>query len=434
MARRARTVSRVISVTPVGTTAGQDRSAGSARAGLLVLALASFGAVATELLPVGLLPAIGAAFGTSEATTGLLVSCYAAVVMALAVPLTLAARRLPARRALLLTMAGYTVANLGCALAPSFEAMLLARALGGLSHALFFSVCIGYASRLVPPARTGRALALVSTGITAGVVVGVPSAVAVGDAVGWRFAFATLATLMLLTAAMIARVLPATSPRDGPAAAPTGRWRDAAAPVTGDALVYAGHFMLLTFVTVLLLDAGAPRSAIAPLLSLFGFVGLLGTWRAASLLDRRPRRAALLIVGTSAASMSVIGLVADSLWPVIGAAALWNLAIGPVAALFQSATVRADAVSPELAGAWINTASNIGITTGSLLGGAVLAAADIRTVAWLGALPVVLAGVTVLAGRRAFPRLSAADATMHAGPPLASPMRRDGVGASPDRG
>lgn len=421
-------------VNPAGSASAGDGSFGTARASLLVLALASFSAVATELLPVGLLPAIGSAFGTSAGTTGLLVSAYAAVVMILSVPLALATRRFPGRRLLLMTMAGYALANLGCALAPSFEVMLLARGLGGLSHALFFSVCIGYAARLVPPARTGRALALVSAGITAGVIAGAPVAVAVGDAIGWRFAFAFLMLLVLVTAVLIALVLPAEPGRTGPDAAPTGRWRDAAAPIAGDALIYVGHFMLLTYVTVLLLDAGAARAAIAPLLSLFGLFGLLGTWGAASLLDRRPRRAALLIVGTSAAGMAAIGLVADSLLPVIAAAALWNVALGPVAALFQSATVRADAITPELAGAWINTASNVGITAGSLLGGAVLASADIGTVAWLGALPVVLAGATVLVGRRAFPRSTADEAIVVAGPPLASPMRRGGVGASPDRG
>ena len=380
-----------------------DAGFGLARPGLLVLAMASFGAVTTEILPVGLLPAIGSAFGTSEAATGLLVTSYAAMVMILAVPLTLATRRIPGRRLLLLTMAGYTLSNVGCTLAPSFAAILLARAVGGLSHALFFSVCIGYAVRLVPRASMGRALALVSAGITAGVIVGAPIAVAVGDAVGWRAAFGVLVVLMVVTAVMIMMVLPATSARSEPPVGPAGRWHDAAGPIVGDGLAYIGQFTLYTYITVLLLDAGAGQVAIAPLLGVFGLFGLLGTWRAAPLLDRRPRRVAIVILLLSTASMVALGFAVGSLIPVIVAAAIWNVALGPVAALFQSATVRTDAVTPELAGAWINTASNVGITAGSLLGGVILAVSDIRAVAWTGALPVLLALLTVAVSRQAFP-------------------------------
>src|SRR4029079_10678206 len=56
--------------------------------GLLSLALASCLAVTTEMLPVGLLPDIGAAFAVPDSVTGLLVGLYAVMVAVLAVPLT----------------------------------------------------------------------------------------------------------------------------------------------------------------------------------------------------------------------------------------------------------------------------------------------------------------------------------------------------------
>ena len=50
----------------------------------------------TEVLPVGLLPDIGAAFAVSDSVTGLLVSLYAVMVAALAVRLTV--ETLPVRQ------------------------------------------------------------------------------------------------------------------------------------------------------------------------------------------------------------------------------------------------------------------------------------------------------------------------------------------------
>jgi len=147
---------------------------GGARVGLLILSLSVFAAVTTEIAPVGLLPAIGHAFGVAESTAGLLVSLYAVLVAVLAVPLTLATRRVPGKRLLLIALSTYTASNVISALAPSFAVLAAGRAVGGVTHALFFSVFIGYVTRLVPPAQTGRALAIASGGASAGFVLGVP--------------------------------------------------------------------------------------------------------------------------------------------------------------------------------------------------------------------------------------------------------------------
>jgi predicted MFS family arabinose efflux permease len=376
---------------------------------LLVLTLASFGAVTTEVLPVGLLPAIADSFGTSEATTGLLVSAYAAMVMLLAVPLTAAMHRVPARRLLLWTMAGYALSNLLCAVAPTFEVLALARTVGGLSHAVFFSICIGYAARLVPPSRTGRALALVSAGITVALVFGSPLTTAIGNAMGWRMAFATLVVLMLATAVLIMLVLPAISTGTASPGGVTGRRRDAAAVIGSDALAYVGYFTLYTYVTVLLGYAGAGPAAFAPLLLLFGVSGLLGTWRAAPLLDRRPGQAAVTILAVISLSMIALGFAAPWLPLVVIVAVVWNTALGPLPSMFQSLTVRTNAITPELAGAWINTASNFGITFGSLLGGLILTRFDVPALGWLGAVPVLLALAVAILRPRAFPRSTEGD-------------------------
>ncbi len=129
--------------------------------GLLSLAMASCLAVTTEMLPVGLLPDIGATFSMPESVTGLLVTLYAMMVAALAVPLTVATTRFDRRPLLLATLLGYVVSNVLVAAAPTFAVVAAGRAVGGLTHALFFSLTIGYVPRLVARADVGRALAIV---------------------------------------------------------------------------------------------------------------------------------------------------------------------------------------------------------------------------------------------------------------------------------
>ncbi|NED60238.1 MFS transporter, partial [Streptomyces sp. SID10244] len=95
--------------------------------------------------------------------------------------------------------------------APSFAVVAAGRVVGGLAHALFFSVCIGYVPRLVEHRQVGRGLAVVAGGTTAGFVLGVPLSTALGSAIGWRNAFVTLAVVALIAVVLIVRLLPAVS-------------------------------------------------------------------------------------------------------------------------------------------------------------------------------------------------------------------------------
>ncbi|GAA2756148.1 MFS transporter [Actinopolymorpha rutila] len=382
---------------------------GSARLGLAVLALAVFGAVTTEMLPVGLLPAISRQMGLTASATGLLVSLYAVMVMLLSVPLTLATRRVPGKVLLLATIGSYAVSNLVCALAPNAGLLAAGRALGGLTHAIFFSVCIGYASRLVPASQTGRALALVSSGVAARLILGAPLATALGNAVGWRAGFGALVVLMIAVLTLIALALPSADTTDV-AASPvrTGRWRDLVPVMAANALAYLGQYAVYTYVAVLLLRAGATPGRIAPILFLFGGFGLLGIWRAARPLDHRPRRTALIVLLVSGAGMIAVGAGFPSLLLVVVFGVVWNAAFGPAPSLFQSAAIRADAMSPEISGAWLNATANIGIAAGAAFGGLLLNAYDIRVLALAGSIPILAAAAMVLVGHKGFPHSGSA--------------------------
>ncbi|MEO6998375.1 MAG: MFS transporter, partial [Terracoccus sp.] len=227
------------------------------RTGLLTLSFAVFAAVTTELLPVGLLPQISATFNLPDARTGLLVTAYAVMVAVLAVPLTLSTRRLPRKPLLLATLGCYVVSNFATVIAPTFALLGASRILGGAAHALFFSISIGYSARLVIPAQTGRAMALVSVGVSAGLVVGVPLSTAVGTAFGWRVAFACLGVLVLVVLGLAAAVLPAIQAPVKRAKEHPGRRRDLAAVVVANGFTYLGHFVLYTFISTLLLASGA---------------------------------------------------------------------------------------------------------------------------------------------------------------------------------
>jgi predicted MFS family arabinose efflux permease len=376
---------------------------GSARTGLVVLAVAVFASVTTELLPIGLLPQISSAFYVSNGAAGLLITAYAVMVAALSVPLTLATGRLPRKPVLLATIGGYAVSNVIAALAPTFGVLVAGRVIGGITHALFFSVCIGYAARLVPPSQTGRAMALVSVGVSGGLVLGVPLSTALGAAVGWRVAFGGLAALVAAVLLVAAVVLPPVGAPHGDAAPPPERRRDLAVVVAANGLTYLGTYVLYTYVSVLLLGSGATDGWVGPTLLLFGVCGLVGLRIAAIRLDERPRGSAMAIPALMAAGTAGVAITYPGLALVVVAGMVWLAAFGPAASLYQSASVRTAGSSPETAGAWINASSNAGIGGGAALGAVVMAHSGLAGVAWTSAAIVTCSAALALLSRSAFP-------------------------------
>jgi predicted MFS family arabinose efflux permease len=373
--------------------------------GIVALTAATFVAITTEALPVGLLPAISRALDEPAARTGLLVTVYALMVALLAVPLTVATRHVARKPLLVGTLGAFTASSVLVAAAPSFGLLAAGRALGGVAHALFFSVSIAYASRIVAPRFVGRAMSLVALGGTAGFVVGVPLLTSLGNAAGWRVPFVVMtvaSALTVLVVVVLLRPVEAVDPEPAEGSSLERRRRLAVVSVV-TVLVFLGHFTAYTYVAVLLEGAGAAASAIGPLLLALGAVGIAGTGFAAGTLDRRPRVSVLVTVGAMVAGLAGVAAVYPRLGAVVGCALVWCAGYGAVPSVTQAAAVRLHAVSADLAGALVNSTSNVGIAGGAALGAAVLSARGVATVPLVAAGLLVVAGVVVLVARSAFP-------------------------------
>ncbi|WP_277212752.1 MFS transporter [Isoptericola croceus] len=387
------------------------RTVRDAAGGITVLAVANFVAITTEVLPVGLLPQLARGVGVTESTAGLLVTVYALVVAACAVPLTLATQRFPRKPLLLVTLVIYVAGNLLVAAAPSFAVMAAGRTLGGIGHAVFFSVSIAYAARLVGPLYTGRALTLVTAGGTLGFVLGVPLSTSLGTAVGWRWSFVLLAAVCALTAVLVARLLPAVAVEPAPARDGSGarRGRKRLGIVVGtNTVLFGGHYAVYTYVSVLLLATGLSEAAVGPVLLLFGSLGLVGLWAAARYLDRRPRALTITSMATIVASLALLAVAMPQPVGVLVAGGLWLAAFGAIPATFQAAALRAQGTTADLAGAFVNATSNLGIGLGAALGAVVVAGPGTGALALVGAGVVAVACAAVVISRGAFPRDPAA--------------------------
>jgi MFS transporter, DHA1 family, inner membrane transport protein len=364
---------------------------------LILLAAATFAAVTTEMLPVGLLPSISQGLHVSESQVGLLVSGYAAVVAVGSIPMAALLERLPRRPVLAVLLAAYAASNAVFAASGSYGLALAARLVGGLAHAAFFAVVVSAAVGLVPRARAGRAVAVVMSGTTVALAAGVPAGTALGTALGWRWVFAGSAVLLLALAVAAARLLP-----DTPPAAPGGQRVLAALRQPRLLLIAAvialsmlGHFTVYTYISPLLMQAGVTAAAVSAVLLGYGAAGLAGLTLAGAAADRHARPALGLTLIVMAACLAGLGLGHATL-PTIVIVVIWGATYGAVPTLTQSAALAAVPDAADAGPAVVNAMTNVGISGGAFIGARELAAGPVSALALTGAALVAAALILYL--------------------------------------
>jgi predicted MFS family arabinose efflux permease len=178
---------------------------------------------------------------------------------------------------------------------------------------------------------------------------------------------------------------------------------DLVAVAVSDTFVFLGHFTLYTFISLVLLRSGITPALVGPILLVLGGCGLAGVWFSGRNVDRNPRRTIVAVLAVLIAGVLLLGGTAPAVAAVIAAAAVWNGAFGGVPTLYQACAVRTHAVSPELAGAWINAVSNIGIAGGAAIGAGLLSSVGLWSLPWVSAALVGVGLLVILVARRAFP-------------------------------
>lgn len=381
-----------------------DAPHGRARTALsiAVLTVAMFAAVTAETLPVGLLPMIARDLSTSESQVGLLVSAYAVVVAVASLPLTALLARWPRRRALTVLLLGYAAGNAIFAVTSDYRVALAARLVAALAHAGFFSVAVGAAVSLVPPARAGRVTAGVFTGVTLAFAVGVPAGTALGTAVGWRWGFAGIAAVLLSLAALTAVLLPPAPPPAATVAAPL-RQVLRRGPVLFIAaitvVVTLGQYTAFTYLTPILRTAGIAEGHVSLVLFGYGAAGALGLALAGALADRLPRAALAGAVLLIAVPLGVIGAPGTSITLTVVATVVWGVGFGALPTLTQTAARRSAPDAGDAAPGLTNATTNIGIAGGGVLGGRELLVTAPPALALTGAVLAALALLLMLLGR-----------------------------------
>ena len=376
---------------------------------LAVLAAAAFVYVTAEIMPIGALPAIAADLDTSEASVGRLLAGYALVAAVATVPLVRWTAAWPRRTTLLFTLLSLVISQLISALAPTFTVLALGRGLCALTHGLMWAVIAPIGVRLVPPAYAGRATTAVFAGTGLALVVGSPLTAMMSQVWGWREAVAAITAAALAVAVAARFALPLMSVAT-PAARWPGRRRHSRGLSTLSLLTFIGvtaHFISYTFIVVIIRDVvGIGGVNLAWLLAAYGVSGLTAMGLLARLGDRRPRAAILgsltgLCLALTVLARLGVGGSHSTAALLIGVVAVvvWGATATAMAPLLQSAAMRHSPDDPDGASALYVAAFQVGIMTGSVLGGTLFEFAGLTVMLATSALLIAVIAACVAAGR-----------------------------------
>lgn len=187
---------------------------GRERLGTATLLAGGVGLYATnEFLTISLLPSAVADIGGQRFYAWVIAVYLVGSVVAAAAVNPLLVRFGP-RASYLLTLVIFGVGTLGCALAPTMELLLVARAVQGAAGGLLAGLGYAVISAALPSWLWTRASALVSAMWGVSVIIG-PAMGGVFAQFGiWRWAFGSLVIMTVAMAALVPSALPARQHRD----------------------------------------------------------------------------------------------------------------------------------------------------------------------------------------------------------------------------
>ena len=168
---------------------------------LWLLALTQFTIIMDFMVMMPLGPQIMHAFEISPARFATAVSAYSWCSGLSGLLAATYIDRFDRRRLLLAIYALFALSNLGCALAPNFPLLLVARAFAGITGGVLASVVMAIVGDVIPVARRGAATGTIMTAFSLAAIAGVPAGVMLGAHFGWASPFVLLVALFGASAA-----------------------------------------------------------------------------------------------------------------------------------------------------------------------------------------------------------------------------------------
>lgn len=385
---------------------------------IYMFALTAFALGLAEFVPIGLSDIMAGDLGVRVQSVGAVVSAYALGATISAPILSALTAAWPRKQVMLATALVFSLGSLMAALANDLTLIVLSRFVAGVGHGLFLAVASSVAARLVGGQRAGSAVAMVFSGFTIALAIGVPVSTYLGGLISWRPLF-----LVITAFGVLGLIGLAMGMKSDPADRAQGRTSGAATAaalkglkallhprlisgVLVTVLAYIGSFTVFTYIAPLLTDVtGVSVSTISIFMLIYGVLAAVGNTIGGAFTDRLgPDRASLIIlIGIAVVGLGIFVFAQSVIAMGVLVAILGLLTFGAVPPLQARLLALAERYTPDSVGvaAGLNIAGfNSGIVFGSAIGGLTVASLGVASTALVAAVSAVLGVILLLVQMR----------------------------------
>lgn len=378
-----------------------------------VLALISFLVGTSNYIVSGILDRIAETLGTNIAAAGQLITVYS-LAYAIGTPILMALTAKMDRLKLLLYSLGlFILANLLTYILSDFGFFITARIITALGAGVVTVNALSIAAKIAPPGKQASAIANVTMGITASLIIGVPLGRMVASIFGWKAVFLAIAIVGGLAMLVIAAVIPRMQGDK-----PVPLIKQFALLKKPQVLValaitffwLGGYSLVYTYLSPFLLEVThLNESLISAALFVFGIASLIGSKVGGYSADKQGIKYTLVSgMVLHGISLILLSLVGQSVIAVFAILILWSFAAWSSAPAQQFNLV---SLVPESTGVMLSLNSSmmqLAMAVGAGIGGLIVNRVSLASITWFGVLGVLIAIIAVFVLSRMASRHSVA--------------------------
>lgn len=363
---------------------------------LIGMTISAFLVNTSEFMPIGLLTDISNDFNMTAAQAGVMITAYSWTVTILSLPLMLLACKIEPKKLLLGTLTVFSTCQVLSVISIGFPFLVVSRIGVACAHSIFWAIASPLAVRVVSKEHQSKALSAIITGTAIAMVLGMPLGRMIGLQIGWRMTFLCVAVISFLVLVYLAFVFPKIENTESFSINQLPElFKNSRLMITYiiTFLFAVGYYTTYSYIEPFLQRvAGFPSTLVTITLMLFGVAGLSGSYLFSRYYDDHRFAFVQAVLFGFAGALGLLYPASINMYMIILVCAIWGIAAMAFQTSFQAEIIGCvSTAASSVAMAIFSAIFNLGIGSGTWLGGVVYTNTSLNFIGFVGAMIVLVA-------------------------------------------